>query len=127
MNIKETLSFIPKHQLPAILSGLRSEEAPIFIEVLNKLHSIIQNMPKTFETSEQGDQAIAYLHYFGRNYDFYITEKDSESEQLQAFGLVCCEQPEMGYISIVDLVISQHCELDLFWRPKTINEIKSRL
>jgi hypothetical protein len=76
-------------------------------------------MPKTYETDGQGDEAIAHLHYFTSGFDWYITERDMEEEQLQAFGLACVHETELGYISIVEL-LRNGAELDLHFMPKAI-------
>ncbi|MBL0011067.1 MAG: DUF2958 domain-containing protein [Nitrosomonas sp.] len=81
-------------------------------------------MPKTYGQDGMGDKAIAYLHYFSGGSDWYITEKDMEDEQLQAFGLANLGQGgELGYISIQEL-IDAGVEIDLYWTPKTIGQIK---
>ena len=80
-------------------------------------------MPETHEQDEKGDNAIAYLHCFKGNYDGYITEKDREGEQFQAFELAKIHVAEMGYISIVELMYCQ-VELDLHFTPTPICELK---
>ena len=57
-------------------------------------------MPKSYETEGQGKEAIVTLHYFTGSWDWYITEKDKEEEQLQAFGLVSGFEKEYGYTSV---------------------------
>jgi hypothetical protein len=89
-------------------------------------------MPKSYETDGQGDKAIAHLHYFAGGSDFYITEKDKgdgrdevPGQQHQAFGLsdVFGDGGELGYVSIAELI--QHkVELDLYWTPRTLAEIR---
>ena len=85
-------------------------------------------MPKILEQDGKGDNAIAYLHYFTANTDFYITEKDIEDEITQAFRLVSfvSDYPEIGYISIEE-VIKAGAEIDLHFEPKTLGEIKQGL
>ncbi len=117
-------NFIPRNQKQVISSLLKSEEYQFFASKIEQLKGLIDEMPKTYETDGKGDEAIAYLHYFCGSYDFYITEKDIEKEQHQAFGLACCGYPEMGYISIIELVNSPAVELDLFWKPKALNQIQ---
>jgi len=45
-----------------------------------------------------------------------------EREQLQAFGLADMGSPELGYISIVEL-LQKGVELDLHWTQKKLSEI----
>lgn len=97
-----------------------------FDDIINELGETITNMPSTGETDGQGKDAIAYLHYFKGGSDWYITEKDSEKKQLQAFGYVVLngdyQFAEFGYISIEELK-QMGVELDFHWKPKSIREI----
>lgn len=84
-------------------------------------------MPKTYEQDGKGLKAIAYLHYFTGNADWYITEKDmsdpDEPGQLQAFGLANLGYGgELGYISIVEL-LKRGAELDYHFEPCPLDEI----
>ncbi|AEJ01298.1 hypothetical protein Nit79A3_1466 [Nitrosomonas sp. Is79A3] len=116
--------FIGKAQLSAIGMGIRGEEGQFFKDKLIEIANVIQTMPKTYGQDGMGDKAIAYLHYFKGAGDWHITEKDMEDEQLQAFGLANIGYGgELGYISIQEL-IDAGVELDLYWTPKTIGEIK---
>ena len=117
-------AFISKTQLSAIKNFLGTEEKEFYIEKINEIYETIKNMPKTYDTDGQGDSAIVYLHYFINDSDFYITEKDIEDEQLQAFGLVSLSgsEPELGYVPISEL-IDMNVELDLYWSPKTLKKV----
>lgn len=99
------------------------EEGKFFIEKMRELAIMIDTMPKTYEQDGKGDQAVAYLHYFTPGFDWYITERDMEEAQLQAFGLACIHEMELGYISIQD-ILANGAELDLYWTPKILKEIK---
>lgn len=116
--------FIGKSQLSAIGTGIRGEEGQFFKDKLIEVANVIRTMPKTYGQDGMGDKAIAYLHYFKGGGDWHITEKDMEDEQLQAFGLADLGYGgELGYINIQEL-IDTGVELDLYWTPKTIREIK---
>ena len=116
--------FIGKAQLSAIGMGIRGEEGQFFKDKLIEIANVIQTMPKTYGQDGMGDKAIAYLHYFKGSGDWHITEKDMEDEQLQAFGLANIGYGgELGYISIQEL-IDAGVELDLYWTPTTIGQIK---
>lgn len=120
--------FIGIHQLYALGVGCLGEESAFFNEKLINLAKLINAMPKTFETDGQGDKAIARLHYFKGQCDWYITERDCEPQQYQAFGLTDLRQgsPELGYISISEL-IENSVELDLFWKPCAIGAIRAKV
>jgi hypothetical protein len=118
--------FMPDWQLATLRDlATNSEEKEFFIVRMVELAAEILSMPKTYEQDGKGDQAVAYLHYFNTSMDWYITEKDTESDQLQAFGYADLGHgcPELGYISIQEL-IDNSVELDLYFRPATIESIK---
>lgn len=135
--IKTMREFIPAQELNTIIDAMRGEEKQFFFDKMVEMANIINTMPKTYEQASKGTQAIAYLHYFQGNQDWYITEKDKgvpeidgsaripeDSQQLQAFGLADLGYGgELGYISIVELVAAG-VELDLYFDPKTLAEIQ---
>ena len=118
--------FVGERQLATMGNGVRGEEADFFKTLFVKLAEQIENMPKTGETDGQGDDAVVHLHYFLGGMDWFITEKDMIlDEQYQAFGLADLGMgyPELGYISIEEIT-SLGAELDLYWTPKTLAEVK---
>jgi len=126
--------FVSRSQLHAFLDCLSGEEKLFFSKKMAEIAQTISTMPKTYEQDGKGDQAVVYLHYFQGGMDWWITEKDKgdpddekPGQQLQAFGLVDLGYgAELGYISIVEL-IKNGIELDLYWTPKTLEEIKAKI
>jgi len=117
--------FIPISELNAMRENLRGEEGQYFINKMVEMSTLINAMPHTYDQDGLGDQAVAYLHYFSGDMDWYITEKDMEDDQYQAFGLADLGYGgELGYISIVELVQSG-VELDLHFTPTTLEEIRN--
>ena len=118
--------FVSTQQLSVLGDACYGEEREWFIDTLVELAERILAMPKTYEQDGKGDDAIVYLHYFKGDMDWYITEKDVETEQHQAFGLADLGMgfPELGYISIEELT-EFGAELDLHWTPKTLAEVKA--
>lgn len=116
--------FINPAELESIGAACRGEEREFFKRKLVELAGIIKTMPVTYGTRGQGDRAVAHLHYFTPTADFYITERDHQRDQQQAFGLSIIWEEELGYISIVEL-INVGAELDLYWEPKTLGQIKA--
>ncbi len=116
--------FIGTAQLSVIGELGYSEERRYIFSKLVVLAKIVENMPTTYQTEGQGEQAVAYLHYFTQGCDWYISERDCEIEQLQAFGKADLGMgyPELGYISIVEL-LECGAELDLHWQPRMLSEI----
>lgn len=117
--------FIGASQIAALGEAARGEEREHFIDMMLELAEHLKTMPKTYEQDGKGDDAVVGLHYFRGNMDWYITERDMEDDQLQAFGLADLGYGgELGYISIQEL-IDNDVELDLYWTPKTLGEVKA--
>lgn len=128
--------FVPRMQSLVINDLiLHSEEKQFFIDKVEELRATIRDMPEVFGQSGKGENAIAYLHYFGSYGDFWITEKDvidpgdeNPGEQLQPFGIYMCagmERPKFGTISLSELIEMKYMEIDLHFTPKTVREIKA--
>lgn len=118
--------FIGKSQLSALRSLVKGEEGEFFVGKVTELKRVIASMPKVYETDGQGESAVAHLHYFMGGFDWYITERDYDGEQYQAFGLADLGYGlELGYISIQE-IISHGAELDLYFQPKTVGEILAK-
>lgn len=133
-NILNLKHFIGSAQLSVMRSSVRGEEGEYFKVKIEEIKKLIAAMPKTYETDGQGDAAPVTLHYFLNGSDWYIIERDSGREddeiqgiQSQAFGFAClngdCEMAEFGYISIAEL-IQCGVELDLYYKPQTVRDIK---
>lgn len=118
-------NFVSPQQLRVIADNCYGEERQFFIDKMVELANQIETMPQTYEQDGKGDEAVAHLHYFSGGADWYITEKDMEPEQRQAFGL--CDigyGGELGYVCIETLRLN-NVELDLHFTPKPLHEIKS--
>src|SRR6266850_319110 len=124
-NIATLRAFICSSQLSAMGECLRTEEREFFREKIRELAQQVTTMPKTYQQDGKGDQAIVHLHYFKGSADWYITERDMERAQLQAFGLADLfgDGGELGYINIVEL-IRNGVELDMYFTPCTLEAIR---
>lgn len=121
--------FFPKSELRVVVDALEDEEGSFFAQKLLELATIINSMPKTYQTREHGGEATVHLHYFVGGCDWYITEKDMEGDGTeQAFGWAVLNNDlmnaELGYISIAELV-ELGAELDLYWTAKPLREVKA--
>ena len=132
MNIKTAVTtiapFIGTAQTWAIVNGCKGEEREFFKDKILEMAQVIAAMPKSYETDGQGKEAVAHLHYFTGSWDWYITEKDVDSDgkgQIQAFGMVDGYECEMGYINLKE-VTRAGAELDLHWTPCTLRQIKEK-
>lgn len=112
-------------QLTVMGGGCRTEEKDFFFDKFEEFAKRFETMPKTYEQDGKGDDAIVYLHYFKGGADWYITERDMYEAQHQAFGY--CDLgmgcPELGYVSLIELA-NVGAELDLYFTPKTLREVK---
>lgn len=126
-SIEAVRPFIPRSQYLVMKSALRGEERGFFREAFRDLKKTIQAMPVTYSQDGPGDEAVAHLHYFYGGADWWITEKDIEGGIDQAFGLVDLGHgPELGYISIRELVGMAGVNVDLHWTPITLRELKAK-
>lgn len=124
--VKYLSDFIGRQQLDTMTSAVRGEEGQWFIDKLVTLADQIKGMPGVHGQDGKGNNAIAYLHYFNGGQDWYITERDMDGEQLQAFGFADFgASSDLGYINIQEL-IEKNVELDLHWKPKTLAEIRGQ-
>lgn len=126
-SIKTVQPFIGPAQLEVMGDACRGEEREFFKTMFVKLAEKVTTMPKTYQTDGQGDKAVVHLHYFLNDMNWYITERDMEDEQIQAFGY--CDlgwgYPELGYVSIEEIT-QAGAELDLYWTEKTLGEVKAK-
>lgn len=125
--VKTLRGFIPARQLEFMGDCCRGEEGDYFRGKFLEYAERVSAMPKTYEQDGKGDDAIVYLHYFVGSCDWYITERDMEAEQHQAFGLADLGYGgELGYISLAELCGISSVELDLHFTPTTLREIKAK-
>ncbi|WP_414041272.1 zincin-like metallopeptidase domain-containing protein [Acidithiobacillus sp. M4-SHS-6] len=112
-----------------------SADKAFYSDTMQRLETIIQQMPETYETDGKPDQEKPVsLRYFGPgNSQWFIIEKDKgdpanhDMSQKQAFGLADLGQgePELGYINIEE--ITRHgAELDYHFERTNLLEIKQQ-
>lgn len=125
--IEAVRPFVPVMQLRCLVDGLRGEEREFFRGALRDLEKTVTSMPVTYAQDGLGDDAVVHLHYFFGDCDWWITEKDMDGGVDQAFGMVDLGYgPELGYISISELVSMKGMDLDLHWEPVTLGELKAK-
>ena len=125
----ELNQFIGKGQIAVLEEAIKGEEGLHFSQMLLTLYNNILSIPKPYETEDQGDAASVRLHYFKGGSDWYIIERDIDGEQIQCFGFACLngdkQNAEFGYINIAEL-IKYGVELDLYYKPQTVEDIKRK-
>ena len=114
-------------QTGAVNEIMKGEEASYMAGILLGIYKIWKGMPVSYETEKQGSAAKAQLHYFTSGCDWWIIEKDVDTDgegQVQAFGIadlgMGCR--ELGYISIPEL-LENGAELDFHYTPQSIAEL----
>ncbi len=112
--------FMPVSELATLRAMVKeSEEKEGIIKIVENIKQLIAKTPELYSTEEQ-DNPIAMLHYFGGCYDAYITERGPNGE---AFGWVSLGYEfEAGYINILEL-IQNGIELDLYFKPTPIQDL----
>jgi hypothetical protein len=88
----------------------------------------LRGTPPLGSQEEKEDEAVAYVKIFnpcGR-WTWYVTEWDGAD---QAFGLVCGDFQEVGYVPLPELAFSPGplgigMEIDVWFKPKTLAEIQ---
>lgn len=122
--------FIPFSQLSVMGDCVRGDDGQFFIDKFAEFAERFDNMHKTYEQDGKGDEAIVHLRYFATTgAEWFITEKDMEDEQYQAFGLVNLAigfPDSVGYISIKELQEIASVNLDLHFTPCTMGELKAK-
>ena len=88
---------------------------------------IRRKLPPLYSQESKGGKAIVYLKMFtpDSNFTFFATEFDGEDT---FFGLVEGHEKELGYFSLAELQsvrggLGLPIERDLYWQPKTLEEI----
>jgi len=88
---------------------------------------IRKKLPPLYSQEDKGGKAVAYLKMFtpDSSYTFFATEFDGEDT---FFGLVDGHEKELGYFSLKELEsvrggLGLPIERDLYWTPKTLEEI----
>jgi hypothetical protein len=126
-------NFVPREQGKALLEICRTKEGrEEMAEPLTRLVATIAAMPKTYQQENLGEEAVIHLHYFTGGCDWWITERDIDDDgegQVQAFGYADLGDPqnsELGYISIKELCAERTMNVDLYWAPITLRELKAK-
>jgi hypothetical protein len=93
--------------------------------------SVKNALPPLYSQEHLGGKAVAYVKYFtpDSNWTWYATEYDGQDT---FFGLVEGFEKELGYFSLSELqevrgLLGLPVERDLYWHPKTLEEIAPEL
>lgn len=88
---------------------------------------VLAKLPKLYTQEEKGLNAVAVVKFFtpDSNWTWYATEFDGED---LFFGLVDGFEKELGYFRLSELqsvkgALGLPIERDMFFKPKTLNEL----
>ena len=97
---------------------------------------IRRKLPPLYSQDGKGSKAVAYLKFFTPDSGFSwwitegspITDKSGAEVDFQFFGLVEGQFKELGYVNLSELEsvngpMGLPIERDLYWKPKTLQEI----
>ena len=95
---------------------------------------IRKKLPPLYSQEKLGGKAVAIVKYFtpSSSWTWWATEGSPEGEDFIFFGLVDGLEKELGYFSLSELKkvrgsLGLPIERDLYWRPKTLEEIAPEL
>ena len=90
-----------------------------------------RKLPPLYSQEELGGKAVAHVKFFtpDSSWTFWATEFDGKDT---FFGLVDGHEKELGYFSLSELhkvrgSLGLPIERDLYWQPKTLEEIAPEL
>lgn len=121
--------FIGSQQKAVMAEIMEGEEGQAMADIVMAYANRVDQMPVTYGQDGKGAEAIAYLHYFIGDCDWYVTEKDVDTDgegQIQAFGYANLgddQNAELGYLNLQE-ILEAGAELDLYFTPKTLGELK---
>jgi len=88
-----------------------------------------RRLPPLYAQEDLGDDAVVHIHFFvaGGRGDWWITEGSPEDDDFIMFGLCDLGFPELGYVSLNEMESVGMVERDLYWKPKTLGEVREGL
>ena len=115
---------IPIRQFQFLKTLLRGEEKEFFIDALTEIEFQYNDLPiiGTAGSDQPTDKAMAKIHLFGPSADWWIVEKPSHPEE-PAFGIADLGYRELGYFQLDEIIRLPGIEIDLHWKPKTVQQI----
>lgn len=107
--------FVPESQKQAMLANMKGEEKEHFADLVNELQERIDNAPALYQTDGVDREKIKpVLHYFGGNFDLYVTEIDKETGEMYGLGGFNGDY-EFGYNSMENLKgLGDRLNVDLY-------------
>lgn len=125
LNELQKRHLMPKGEILTLAENLKGEEGIAIAETITKAWQAFEATPYTYATESTPDPLVR-LHYFLGAWDWWITERDGDTEEAQFFGFVksdLCPQGELGYISPEEIT-QAGAELDLYFTPAPLSSFK---
>ena len=122
--LRSLAPWVPAGQL-AVMTDSRE-----FDDIIVEQAQTIADMPTSYTTDGQGEDAVVVLHYFNASSDWWLTEKDAEGDgRCQCFGFARLngdsQNAELGFCDVRELV-ENGVELDLHWTPVRIGDVMAK-
>lgn len=121
--------FMPKHQKQLVQRYDDGDKK----QILDGVEAMLKALPRAYAQDGKGDRAIVHVHYFYGESDWYVTEFHPDREnpaydRLYGFAILNGDTQfaEMGYQSLSELANSGKVELDFYWQPETLGEVKAK-
>lgn len=111
--LERARNYIPPMQFACIRELLKGEDAPFFVETIQKINETVKNITgKNSYNSETKTHAMG-LHYFIGESDFYVTEILDEG-LVFGYGILNgdVEMSEFGYMTLAEMLSIRGMELD---------------
>jgi len=113
----EYLDLVPRVQKLTI-AEMETYDRAAYYERLRRSFDLI---PPLYAQDGKRGQAVVYLRYFAPCHFLYFTELDKKTGK--AFGW-SSEDEQLGYTSLPLLIQSPLVELDFYFEPKTLENLK---
>jgi hypothetical protein len=112
---------IPAQQMRCLRSLLYDgEEREFFVSAINEIAHQYAELP-CVGADLPINKALARIHLFGPGCHWWIVEKSDDSSLV--FGVADLGERELGYFDLSEIAQSPYVEIDLHWKPKTVQAI----
>lgn len=121
----------PEYQLPEILKKVMPIHQQKYLkeihysEHINQLNRLAEAANQLKARNDNGKDTIMYLHYFYGGADWYISEWQKSDDIFFGFANLNDDiNAEWGSVFRKELTEHRHIELDFYFNPKAIKDIK---
>ena len=115
---------IPLTQFQFLQTLLRGEEREFFVDAMTEIEFQYNDLPiiGSAGSDQPTDTALARIHLFGPSCDWWLVEKSYHPEE-PCFGIADLGYRELGYFNLWGIIRLRGVEIDLHWKPNTVQQI----